>query len=294
MTATFPDRKHKDNLSPNGRRAAPNGSSAFAAGALESELKSRVAGEVRFDPVSRMLYSTDASNYQIEPVGVVIPASQEDVLAAIEIAARHRVPLLPRGGGSSLSGQTVGAALVIDFSKILARVLDVDVERREVRVEPGINIDALNRQLRPTGFMFGPDPASANRATAGGVVGNNSTGSHSILYGMTGDNVLSAKVALIDGSVIDLEPIAPAAMAGRASIDDAKGRLYGSLLAFRERHFGLIARDFPPHWRRATGYSLNELLNTGRRVQPGPSPRLLRGHARHAAGGDVPPRAAAR
>src|SRR5918996_982122 len=222
MTATVRDR----NVGFNGHKAPANGATNFTARALQDELQARIAGEVRFDAVSRMLYSTDASNYQIEPVGVVIPSSNEDVLATIEIAARHGVPLLPRGGGSSLSGQTVGAALVIDFSKVLSRVLDVDVEGRTVTVEPGINIDALNRQLKPNGVMFGPDPASANRATAGGVVGNNSTGSHSILYGMTGDNVQAVTATTVDGAVLDLAPIAPAAMAGRASIDDAKGRLY--------------------------------------------------------------------
>jgi FAD/FMN-containing dehydrogenase/Fe-S oxidoreductase len=231
-----------------------------AAATLQEELRVRIAGEVRFDAVSRMLYSTDASNYQIEPIGVVIPSSPDDVLAAIDVAAAHGVPLLPRGGGSSLAGQTVGAALVIDFSKVLNRILDVDVEARTVTVEPGINIDALNRQLKPTGLMFGPDPASANRATAGGVVGNNSTGSHSILYGMTGDNVQSVKVATIGGELLDLGPMSPQAMAGRGSLGDTKGRLFSQLLAFRQRYGGLIARDFPPHWRRATGYSLDELL----------------------------------
>ena len=129
-----------------------------------------------------------------------------------------------------------------------------------VTVEPGINIDSLNRQLKPSGLMFGPDPASTNRATAGGVVGNNSTGSHSILYGMTGDNVRSVKAVLANGSPIQLGPISPAAMAGRAAMDDAKGHLFERLLAFRSRYGGLIARDFPPHWRRATGYSLDQLL----------------------------------
>ena len=260
MTATVPGQPSARHAAANGRASDPNGALPFAARALQDELQRRVAGEVHFDSVYRMLYSTDASNYQIDPVGIVIPASSEDVLATIEIAAQHGVPLLPRGGGSSLSGQTVGAALVIDFSKVLSKVLSIDVEGRNVTVEPGINIDALNRQLKPTGMMFGPDPASANRATAGGVVGNNSTGSHSILYGMTGDNVRAVKAATIDGSVLDLGPLAPAAMAGRASLDDAKGRLFGQLLAFRERYGGLIARDFPPHWRRATGYSLDQLL----------------------------------
>ncbi len=260
MTATLSGQPSSRHAHANGHASEPNGALPFAAGALQDELQRRITGEVRFDPVSRMLYSTDASNYQIDPVGVVIPATSDDVLATIEIAAQHRIPLLPRGGGSSLSGQTVGAALVIDFSKALSRILSVDVEGRSVTVEPGINIDALNRQLKPTGMMFGPDPASANRATAGGVIGNNSTGSHSILYGMTGDNVQAVKAATIDGSVLDLGPIGLAAMAGRASVDDVKGRLYGQLLAFRERYGGLIARDFPPHWRRATGYSLDQLL----------------------------------
>jgi FAD/FMN-containing dehydrogenase/Fe-S oxidoreductase len=268
MTATLSDQSSATTLRSHGNGHESNGPLPFLAGALQEALQRRIAGEVRFDAVSRMLYSTDASNYQIDPVGVVIPASREDVLATIEIAAQHRVPLLPRGGGSSLSGQTVGAALVVDFSKVLSRVLDVDVQAGFVTVEPGINIDALNRQLKPLGVMFGPDPASANRATAGGVVGNNSTGSHSILYGMTGDNVQAVTAATIDGAVLELGPIAPAAMAGRASIDDAKGRLFSQLLAFRERYAGLIARDFPPHWRRATGYSLDQLLKSDAEFNP--------------------------
>src|SRR4051812_8858795 len=251
MTATVPSR-------PTSIPTLRHGSDA--ASALEEELKQQVKGEVRFDAVSRVLYSTDASNYQVEPIGVVIPSSIDDVMATIETASRLRVPLLPRGGGSSLAGQTVGAALVIDFSKALSNVLSIDAEARTVTVESGINIDSLNRQLKASGLMFGPDPASTNRATAGGVVGNNSTGSHSILYGMTGDNVRSVKAVLSDGSPIRLGPMSPAAMAGRAAMDDVKGHLYAQLLAFRNRYGGLIARDFPPHWRRATGYSLDQLL----------------------------------
>ena len=271
MTATVPASTDVSSAA-NGRVRHRQQSADSLTQTLQASLRSRIAGEVRFDAVSRMLYSTDASNYQIEPVGVVIPASREDVLATIEIAAEHGVPLLPRGGGSSLAGQTVGAALVIDFSKVLNRILDVDAESRTVTVEPGINLDALNRQLRPTGLMFGPDPASANRATAGGVVGNNSTGSHSILYGMTGDNVQSLKAATIDGALLDLGPVSPQAMAGHAGLNDARGRLFAQLLAFRQRYGGLIARDFPPHWRRATGYSLDELLKPDDAFNPG---RLL-------------------
>src|SRR4029079_16884594 len=116
--------------------------------------------------------------------------------------------------------------------------------------------------------MFGPDPSSCNRATAGGVVGNNSTGSHSILYGMTGDNVRAVTAATIDGTVLELAPLTPRQMAERAATDDAKGRLLADLLAFRGRYGEVIARDFPPHWRRATGYSLDQLLKPDAEFNP--------------------------
>jgi FAD/FMN-containing dehydrogenase/Fe-S oxidoreductase len=227
---------------------------------LEAELSARLAGEVRFDHSSRMLYSTDASNYQIEPVGVVIPKSLDDAHAAVELASSHGVPILPRGGGSSLAGQCVGAALVIDFSKYLSRVLDLDVDARRVTVEPGINLDLLNKQLKPTGLMFGPDPSSSNRATVGGVVGNNSAGAHSILYGMTADHVVGARIALPEGGTVELGPGTDDEFVALSAVEDHRGRLLRALLDFRGRHRDLIARDFPPHWRRATGYSLDQFL----------------------------------
>ena len=235
---------------------------------LEVELRARLAGEVRFDKTARMLYSTDASNYQIEPVGVVIPKTLDDVQAAIELAASHGVPILPRGGGSSLAGQAVGAALVIDFSKYLHRVVAFDPEARRVTVEPGINLDQLNKHLKPSGLMFGPDPSSSNRATIGGVVGNNSAGAHSILYGMTADHVISARVALAEGGVVELGPGTDAELAALANVEDARGRLLRSLLNYREKYRDLIERDFPRHWRRATGYSLNEFLKPDGEFNP--------------------------
>ncbi len=227
---------------------------------LEAELAARIQGEVRFDDVSRMLYSTDASNYQIDPIGVVIPRSTDDVMAAVELAASHKVPILPRGGGSSLAGQTVGAALVIDMSKYLNRVLSFTPEEKSITVEPGINLDMLNRQVKAHGLMFGPDPSSSNRATIGGVIGNNSAGAHSILYGMTAQHVRAARVQLAGGGAVDLGPGTIADFEARATADDTLGRLLRDLLAFRTTHHDLIARDFPPHWRRATGYSLDEFL----------------------------------
>jgi len=235
---------------------------------LQAELKARITGEVRFDRTSRMLYSTDASNYQIEPVGVVIPRSIDDAIGAIELAASHGVPILPRGGGSSLAGQTVGAALVIDFSKYLSRIHDLNVEEGTVLAEPGLNLEGLNRQLKANNLMFGPDPSSSNRATIGGVIGNNSTGAHSILYGMTGDNVLGVRAALATGGVAELSQVPGETLEAQAAADDPRGRLLREILAFRDANRALIQRDFPPHWRRSTGYSLNELLKPDGEFNP--------------------------
>jgi FAD/FMN-containing dehydrogenase/Fe-S oxidoreductase len=241
---------------------------ADTARVLEAELRARLSGEVRFDRVSRMLYSTDASNYQIEPVGVVVPKTTDDLIGAVELAASHGVPILPRGGGSSLAGQSVGAALVIDTSKYLNRITSYQPEERAVTVEPGINLDMLNRQLVAQGLMFGPDPSSSNRATVGGVVGNNSAGAHSILYGMTADHVKSARVQLAEGGTLDLTTSTLTETQERSATDDATGRLLREVLAYRERHRDLIERDFPPHWRRATGYSLNQFLVPDERFTP--------------------------
>jgi FAD/FMN-containing dehydrogenase/Fe-S oxidoreductase len=230
--------------------------SSGAAIMLEAELRGRIDGEVRFDRTSRMLYSTDASNYQIEPVGVVIPKHNDDVHAAVELAAKYGISILPRGGGSALAGQTVGHSLVIDFSKYMDGIIEINPEERSVRVQPGINLDLLNTRLKPHGLMFGPDPSSGNRATIGGVVANNSSGAHSILYGMTSDHVQQATVLLADGSKVLLDPTT----VERAGQDDATGRLMAKLLAFQEKHSPIIARDFPRHWRRATGYSLDQFL----------------------------------
>jgi len=223
---------------------------------LEAELRGRIDGEVRFDRTSRMLYSTDASNYQIEPVGVVIPRHADDVRAAHELASKYGISILPRGGGSALAGQTVGHSLVLDFSKYMNEVLEINPEERTARVQPGINLDLLSAKVRQYGLMYGPDPSSSNRATVGGVVSNNSAGAHSILYGMTVDHLQKASLLLADGSTVNLDPSA----LDRAGQDDALGRLMAKLLAFQEQRSPLIARDFPRHWRRSAGYSLNQLL----------------------------------
>ena len=167
---------------------------------LEARLRRETQGEVLFDAFTRGRYSTDASIYQIEPVGVVVPRSCEDAAAAIAIAREEEVPVLPRGGGTSQCGQTVARALVIDCSKYLDRVISVDVEARRARVEPGVVLDRLNRQLRQHGLFFPVDPSTASRATIGGMTANNSCGSRSLRYGNMVHNVCGIDALLADGT----------------------------------------------------------------------------------------------
>ena len=215
---------------------------------LKDSLENKLSGEVRFDKISKILYSTDASNYQIEPVGVVIPKNVEDVAITLEIACNYGVAILPRGSGSSLAGQAVGHALIIDLSKYLNEILEVNTEDQTVRVQSGIFLEQLNRELKHCGLMFGPDPASARIATIGGIVGNNATGAHSILYGMAGDNVESCKLLLNKGESIELGQV------------NNGNSLYQKLNQLREKYSDKIKSDFPRHWRRASGYSLNYFL----------------------------------
>ncbi len=219
---------------------------------LEASLKNKLNGEVRFDKISKTLYSTDASNYRIEPIGVVIPKTIEDVARTLEIASQYEVAILPRGSGSSLAGQAVGHALIVDLSKYMNRVLEVNAKQRTVRVQSGMFLEQLNRGLKQYGLMFGPDPSSAKIATIGGVVGNNATGAHSILYGMAGDNVEACKLYLNKGESIELNDF--------TSQQSAGSQLIQNLSKLKERYSDLIEKDFPRHWRRASGYSLNYLL----------------------------------
>ena len=167
---------------------------------LAERLRKELQGEVLFDTFSRGRYSTDASHYQIEPVGVVVPRTDDDVRAAIAIAREEGVPVLPRGGATSQSGQTVGRALVIDFSKHLNKLISSDPAARTCVVEPGIVLDELNRQLRATGLWFPVDVSTSSRATLGGMAGNNSCGTRSIRYGIMRDNLIAIDAILADGS----------------------------------------------------------------------------------------------
>ena len=227
---------------------------------LEHELCRAVEGEVRFDPYSRLLYSTDASMYQVEPIGVVIPRHAGDVQAAVEIADRRGVALLPRGGGTSLTGQTVNRAVVLDFSRHMNRVLEVNEEEGWARVEPGLVQDELNHHVRPVGLLFGPDTSTSSRATLGGMLGNNSGGAHSIAYGLTIEHVIEVTGCLADGSRIVLGEVSPAAFEAKMRLASLEGQVYREVARIREQYAEDIRRGYPRHWRRACGYSLDELV----------------------------------
>src|SRR5476649_2355658 len=175
--------------------------------ALEQDLRAHIEGEVRFDRVSRALYSTDASVYQIEPLGVIVPRTRDDVVRAVEIARRHGVSITARGGGTSQAGQAIGAGLQLDTSKYFNRILEVNVAERWSWVEPGVVLDELNAQLRPQGLRFAPDISTASRATLGGMMANNSSGARSVRYGKTIDHVIEQRVVLADGSTAHFQAL---------------------------------------------------------------------------------------
>ncbi len=233
---------------------------------FHAELQKHFAGDLRFDLASRVLYSTDASIYQIEPLGVVFPKNQEDLHAVVELAGKFQVPILPRGSGTSLAGQAIGQALILDCSRWLNRLVDLDPEQRTATVEPGLILSSLNAAAEEHGLIFGPDPASAERATMGGVIGNNATGAHSILYGMAVDHLHSANVLYSDGSIA----VWGAVKEGHHG-SHGNGR-HEAILAAAERirtEFRAgIQNGYPQTWRNSAGYRLNYLLPWSRTKPP--------------------------
>ncbi len=226
---------------------------------LQELLAQRLHGEARFDDYSRELYSTDASNHQITPLGVVLPETEEDLFVVVETAAELGVPLLPRGGGTSLSGAAVGEALILDCSKHLAKIYDIDVESRTAVVGPGVVCTQLNVAAAEHGLMYGPDPASADRATFGGMIGTNATGAHSIRYGMTADHVVAVDSVLSDGTAARFMEMSIEGAKLKASGGGLEAQIYASALAVRSNYAEAVEERWPRTWRRSSGYSLNYL-----------------------------------
>jgi FAD/FMN-containing dehydrogenase/Fe-S oxidoreductase len=230
---------------------------------LQSELQAAIEGEVRFDTISRNLYSTDASVYQITPVGVAIPKTRQDILRIIEICGRHRCPITMRGGGTSQAGQAIGEGLMVDISKYYNRILEVNVEERWARVEPGIVLDELNAHLSPQKLRFAPDISTASRATLGGMMANNSAGARSVLYGKTIDHVLEMEVALADGSVVHFKDV-PRSEIPRGNTLEAS--CYATILRLASENADEIARRYPKVIRRVGGYNLDDFTDPSKPV----------------------------
>ena len=224
-------------------------------------LHGRIDGDVRTDPMSRLLYSTDASLYQVMPLAVVIPRTTGDIVGVMEAAAHYGLPVLPRGGGTALAGQTVNECVVIDMSRHIDAILEINTEESWARVQPGVILDILNRQAGKLGLLYGPDPASSSRATMGGVIANNATGSHSIVYGMTVEHVLEVTAVLSDGSTATFGPTDKKTWNAKAKGNSLEAKIYRGVGVIVDQHADLIRNGYPKVWRRTNGYNLDRLVN---------------------------------
>jgi FAD/FMN-containing dehydrogenase/Fe-S oxidoreductase len=224
---------------------------------LARALKRDVRGEVRFDLGSRALYATDGSNYRQIPIGLVVPRDADDVVAAVAVCRRYGAPVLPRGAGTSLAGQCCNVAVVLDFTKYMNRIVEIDAIARFARVQPGVVLDSLRGAAERHRLTFGPDPSTHSRCTLGGMIGNNSCGTHSLLAGKTVDNVEQLSILLYDGTRLIVGPNSIAAIAGR---DGRAAQIYSRLIALRDCYAERIRKRFPRIPRRVSGYNLDELL----------------------------------
>jgi FAD/FMN-containing dehydrogenase/Fe-S oxidoreductase len=231
------------------------------AGELENELKRVVKGEVRFDRGSRALYSSDGSNYRQIPIGLVVPRDDDDVIATVAACRKFGAPVLPRGAGTSLAGQTCNVAVILDFTKYMNKILEIDPAGRFARVQPGVVLDTLRSRAEKNQLTFGPDPSTHSRCTLGGMIGNNSCGTHSLLAGKTVDNVIELRILLYDGTQMTV-----GAISGEEDLDaiiaqgGRRGAIYSKLRDIRDQYTGLIRAKYPKIPRRVSGYNLDQLL----------------------------------
>ncbi|MGI8905415.1 MAG: FAD-binding and (Fe-S)-binding domain-containing protein [Candidatus Sumerlaeaceae bacterium] len=228
---------------------------------LATELRLAIEGEVRFDAEAKSLYAQDASNYRQTPIGVVIPRTTDDVIKTVQICRKHNAPLMGRGAGTSLAGQCCNVAVVIDFSKYLNKVIEFNAEERYAWVQPGIILDDLRALAETKHLTFGPDPATHDRCTMGGMIGNNSCGVHSVMAGRTVDNIEALDILLYDGTRMTVGQTTEEELAQIISEGGRRGELYAQLKALRDRYAHEIRTRFPVLPRRVSGFNLEELLD---------------------------------
>src|SRR5579863_139498 len=232
----------------------------LSAGPLESALRRHLRGEVRFDNGSRALYATDGSNYRQVPIGVVLPKNTDDVIAALALCREHGAPVVCRGGGTSLAGQCCNVAVVLDFTKYMNQILELDPQRRIARVQPGVVLDTLRSQAERYHLTFAPDPSTHNRCTIGVMIGNNSCGTHSLLGGKTVDNVEELRILLYDGTEMTVGPTADDELDRIIQVGGRRSEIYDRLRKLRDQYGDRIRARFPRIPRRVSGFNLDELL----------------------------------
>jgi FAD/FMN-containing dehydrogenase/Fe-S oxidoreductase len=226
------------------------------------KLSSLVEGEVLNDPYNLGIYSTDASIYQIKPMAIALPKSDSDLYSIVRTAREFQVPILARGAATSLAGQTVGNALVVDFSKYLDKILEINAPERWVRVQPGVVLDELNATLKAYGLQFAPDPATSSRANLGGMIANNSSGTKSIVYGKTSDHVLALKLLLSDGSILETKPLSLQDFVEKGKSETREGEIYRNFQTIIDKNRSEIRSRFPRVMRRVSGYQLDAFIDT--------------------------------
>jgi FAD/FMN-containing dehydrogenase/Fe-S oxidoreductase len=228
---------------------------------LVADLERLVDGEVRFDEYTRSLYATDASAYEVTPIGVVFPTDTDDVAAVVEYCAERSIPVLPRGGGTSLAGQSVNEAVVLDFTKRMDSLVEVDPDGRRATAQPGIRLGDLNAELEAASLKFAPDPAWGDKSALGGAIGNNSTGSHSLVYGKTDAYVEELEVVLADGTVHRFGEVTLQEWRERAGEESLVGRIYAELLRVAEEEAEAVEAAYPELKRNVSGYNLDRLVD---------------------------------
>src|ERR1700734_2816521 len=231
---------------------------------LAEALRARLGGEVdkniRFDRSARALYATDGSNYRQVPIGVVFPRDAEDVIATVALCREFGAPLLCRGGGTSLAGQCCNVAVILDFSKYMARILEIDPDRRIARVQPGVVLDTLRAAAEKHHLTFAPDPATHDRCTLGGMIGNNSCGVHSVMAGKTDDNIETLEILTYDGVRMKVGATSTAELEQILQQGGRRAEIYARLKTIAAAYGDLVRQRFPSIPRRVSGYNLNYLL----------------------------------